>query len=86
MVSIIKGLRMNSINHVLLTFAGLLCFSYTWAQVTTLQTTIDSVPYACVGDTLSIPVTVTMGTGISMAAIALSVDYDTTKFKILFII
>lgn len=49
------------------------------AQVTTLQTTIGSVPNACVGDTVSIPVTVTMGTGISVAAISLSVDYDTTK-------
>jgi len=86
MVSIIKGLRMKSINHVLLTFAGLLCISYTWAQVTTLQTTIGSIPNACVGDTVSIPVTVTMGSGISVAAISLSVDYDTTKFKIPFII
>ncbi|MFM8838172.1 MAG: cohesin domain-containing protein [Bacteroidota bacterium] len=49
------------------------------AQVNTLQTTIGSVPNACVGDTVSIPVTVTMGTGISVAAISLSVDYDTTK-------
>ena len=86
MVWITKDLRMNSINHVLLTFSGLLCFSYTWAQVTTLQTTIGSVPHACVGDTLSIPVTVTMGLGISVAAISLSVDYNTTKFNIPFII
>jgi len=77
---------MKSINHVLLAFAGLLCFSYTWAQVTMLQTTIGSAPNVCVGDTLSIPVTVTMGSGISVSVISLTVDYDTTKFKIPFII
>ena len=50
-----------------------------------ITTTIGSVS-GCVGDTVSIAVTVIMGTGISVAAISLSVDYDTTKFKIPFII
>lgn len=46
------------------------------AQITT---TIGSVPNACVGDTVPIPVTVTMVPGISVAAISMTVDYDTTK-------
>lgn len=44
-----------------------------------VQTTIGTVPSACVGDTILVPVTVAMGTGISVAAISLSVDFDTTK-------
>ncbi|MFM7496663.1 MAG: hypothetical protein ACKO17_00805, partial [Bacteroidota bacterium] len=43
-----------------------------------INTTLGSVTGVCVGDTVVVPVTVTMGTGISTSAISMAIDYDTT--------
>ena len=44
-----------------------------------ITTTIGNVTGACVGDTITVPVTVSMNAGISVAAISMAIDYDSTK-------
>ncbi|MFM9143433.1 MAG: cohesin domain-containing protein [Bacteroidota bacterium] len=46
-----------------------------------INTTLGSVTGVCVGDTVVVPVTVTMGTGISTSAISMAIDYDSTKLR-----
>ncbi|NBU71885.1 MAG: hypothetical protein EBS53_10640, partial [Bacteroidetes bacterium] len=46
-----------------------------------INTTLGTVTGVCVGDTVVVPVTVTMASGISTSAISLSIDYDTTKLR-----
>ncbi|MBM3912939.1 MAG: T9SS type A sorting domain-containing protein [Sphingomonadales bacterium] len=50
--------------------------SHVQGQITT---TIGNISGACVGDTITVPVTVTMNAGISVAAISMAIDYDSTK-------
>jgi hypothetical protein len=52
-----------------------------WVQAQSINTTLGTVTGVCVGDTVVVPVTVTMGSGISTSAISLSIDYDTTKLR-----
>ncbi|NBW43421.1 MAG: hypothetical protein EBR29_06370, partial [Sphingobacteriia bacterium] len=47
----------------------------------TISTTLGTVTGACVGDTVVVPVTVTMASGISTSAISMAIDYDTTKLR-----
>lgn len=47
----------------------------------TINTTLGNITGVCVGDTVVVPVTVTMGTGISTSAISMAIDYDTTKLR-----
>ncbi|MFM7700383.1 MAG: cohesin domain-containing protein, partial [Bacteroidota bacterium] len=35
----------------------------------------------CVGDTVTVPVTISMASGISTAAISMAIDYDSTKLR-----
>ena len=58
---------------------GLLFTSYI-SLAQNITTTIGSVS-GCVGDTVVVPVQVTMATGISISAISFAIDYDTTKFR-----
>ena len=44
-----------------------------------ITTTIGNVSGACVGDTIIVPVTVSMNAGVSVAAISMAIDYDSTK-------
>lgn len=44
-----------------------------------ITTTLSNVTGACVGDTVIVPVTIAMNPGISVAAISMAIDYDTTK-------
>jgi hypothetical protein len=46
-------------------------------------TTIGTIPNACVGDTITVPVNVVMSPGITVAAISMAIDYDTTKLQCL---
>ena len=64
----------------------ILCFlAPNWLLAQNITTTIGSYnPTSCaVGDTVVLPVTVSMATGISTAAISLAVDFDTTKLRAL---
>ncbi|MFM8513343.1 MAG: cohesin domain-containing protein, partial [Bacteroidota bacterium] len=45
-----------------------------------ISTTIGSVS-GCVGDTVIVPVTISMASGISTAAISMAIDYDSTKLR-----
>nr|MBM3932265.1 hypothetical protein [Sphingomonadales bacterium] len=45
-----------------------------------ISTTIGSVS-GCVGDTVTVPVTISMASGISTAAISMAIDYDSTKLR-----
>ena len=47
----------------------------------TINTTLGTVTGVCVGDTVVVPVTVTMASGISTSAISMAIDYDTTKLR-----
>ncbi|MFM8512536.1 MAG: cohesin domain-containing protein, partial [Bacteroidota bacterium] len=48
-----------------------------------IQTTIGSFNSStcAVGDTIVLPITVNMASGISTAAISMAIDYDTTKLR-----
>jgi len=46
-----------------------------------INTTLGTISNVCVGDTVLVPVSITMGLGISVSAIGLSIDYDTTKLR-----
>lgn len=46
-----------------------------------ITTTIGNISGACVGDTITVPVTVSMNAGISVAAISMAIDYDSTKLS-----
>ena len=62
-------------------------FTLLWGtlQGQNITTTIGSYnPTSCaVGDTITLPVTVNMSSGISTAAISMAVDFDTTKLRAL---
>ena len=45
-----------------------------------ITTTIGTVS-GCIGDTVTIPVTINMASGISTSALSLAIDYDTTKLQ-----
>ena len=47
----------------------------------TINTTLGTISNACVGDTVLVPVSITMGSGISTTAISMAIDYDTTKLR-----
>jgi uncharacterized protein (TIGR02145 family) len=47
----------------------------------TINTTLGNISNVCVGDTVLVPVSITMGSGISTAAISMAIDYDTTKLR-----
>jgi len=59
-----------------------LCFNAASAQFN-IQTTIGSYNSSncAVGDTIILPVTVNMASGISLSAISLTIDFDTTKLR-----
>jgi len=46
-----------------------------------ITTTIGNISGACVGDTIIVPVTVSMNAGVSVAAISMAIDYDSTKLS-----
>jgi len=52
-----------------------------WVQAQSINTTLGTVTGVCVGDTVVVPVTVTMASGISTSAISMAIDYDTTKLR-----
>ena len=70
--------RLTIILPLALVFSLLTKFSL--GQITT---TIGAVSNACVGDTVTVPVNVVMNPGISVAAISMSIDFDTTKLQCL---
>ena len=76
-----KPLCMRHLSQLLSTCLFLLSFNFSQAQ--TITTTIGSVNSStcAVGDTLVIPVTAVMGSGISTSAISLAIDYDSTKLQ-----
>ncbi len=47
----------------------------------TINTSLGTVTGVCVGDTVVVPVTVTIASGISTSAISMAIDYDTTKLR-----
>jgi len=46
-----------------------------------INTTLGTISNVCVGDTVLVPVSITMGSGISTTAISMAIDYDTTKLR-----
>ena len=64
----------------------LLSFLFLWfvnaAVAQNITTTIGAVS-GCIGDTVSVPVTINMASGISVGNITLSINYDTTKLQCL---
>ena len=46
-----------------------------------INTTLGNIYNVCVGDTVLVPVSITMGSGISTTAISMAIDYDTTKLR-----
>lgn len=46
-----------------------------------INTSLGTVTGVCVGDTVVVPVTVTIASGISTSAISMAIDYDTTKLR-----
>jgi uncharacterized protein (TIGR02145 family) len=47
----------------------------------TINTTLGNISNVCVGDTVLVPVSITMGSGISTSGISMAIDYDTTKLR-----
>ncbi|MBM3936883.1 MAG: hypothetical protein FJ343_07045, partial [Sphingomonadales bacterium] len=48
---------------------------------TTIGTYTSTSASSCVGDTVQIPVTITMGPGISTSAISFAINYDSTRLQ-----
>jgi uncharacterized protein (TIGR02145 family) len=46
-----------------------------------INTTLGNISNVCVGDTVLVPVSITMGSGISTSTISMAIDYDTTKLR-----
>ena len=75
-----KYLAMREFYHFLLTiFLFFACFN---SHAQNITATIGS-PSSClnVGDTLVVPITLSMASGISTSAISLAIDYDSTKLQ-----
>lgn len=68
--------------YKLLISIGLFFASYN-SLAQNITTIIGSVSGGCVGDTVLVPISISMGSGIAFSAVSISIDYDTTKLRCL---